>query len=79
MSGTPLPSVAWRAEKEAEPEVRMKGAVLSISPVTRRHRGNYTCHASNGWSNNKTVSKTILIDVQCRVLYRHTMHVTILL
>ena len=40
-------------------------AGLSLASVTRRHRGNYTCSASNGWNNNTTVTHTVFIDVQC--------------
>ena len=65
-SGFPDPSVSWRTETEAGPGLRMEEAVLSISPVTRRHRGNYTCHTWNGWNDNNTVSRTVFIDVQCK-------------
>ena len=65
-SGFPDPSVSWRTETEAGPGLRMEEAVLSISPVTRRHGCDYTCHTWNGWNDNNTVSRTVFIDVQCK-------------
>ena len=50
---------------QSDPSVTINNYVLTISMIQRRHRGTYTCTASNGVGNNATADIVVNVVGMC--------------
>nr|CAH7758195.1 unnamed protein product [Callosobruchus chinensis]CAH7762996.1 unnamed protein product [Callosobruchus chinensis] len=78
--GFPMPKIIWRREDGQAINIERQKKVsvytqerLSIIRITRSEMGAYLCIATNGVP--PSVSKRIIVDVECKSSYFYTLKV----